>query len=84
VTVYSDADLNFSSAIPRDDMGKPVPIREIELEPDAWERFERAVDVVVKSPPQHRTKANKAKPKRAKSPSARKRKKSQKMNADAS
>lgn len=26
----------------------------IELEPDAWERFERAVDVVAKSPPQHR------------------------------
>jgi len=30
---------------------------EIELEPDAWERFERATDVVAKSPPQHRTKA---------------------------
>jgi hypothetical protein len=30
--------------------------REIELEPDAWERFERAVDVVAKSPPQHRLK----------------------------
>jgi hypothetical protein len=28
----------------------------IEFEPDAWERFERAVDVVAKSPPQHRTK----------------------------
>jgi hypothetical protein len=28
--------------------------REIELEPDAWQRFERAVDVVSKSPPQHR------------------------------
>ena len=26
-----------------------------ELEPDAWERFERAVDAVVKSGPQHRT-----------------------------
>jgi len=23
---------------------------------DAWSRFERAVDVVAKSPPQHRTK----------------------------
>jgi hypothetical protein len=32
---------------------------EIELRPDAWERFERAVDIVAKSPPQHRT----AKPK---------------------
>ena len=27
---------------------------EIELVPDAWERFERAAEVVVKSPPQHR------------------------------
>jgi hypothetical protein len=27
--------------------------REIELQPDAWERFERAVAVVAKSPPQH-------------------------------
>jgi hypothetical protein len=26
------------------------------LLPDAWERFERAVDVVAKSPPQHRMK----------------------------
>ena len=30
-----------------------------ELEPGAWERFERAVDVVAKSPPQHRTKDKK-------------------------
>jgi hypothetical protein len=30
--------------------------RGIELEPDAWQRFERAVDVVAKSPPQHRKK----------------------------
>jgi hypothetical protein len=28
-----------------------------EQHPDAWERFERAVDVVAKSPPQHRTKS---------------------------
>jgi hypothetical protein len=28
--------------------------REIELIPDAWERFERAVEVVAKTPPQHR------------------------------
>ena len=27
--------------------------KEIELEPDAWQRFERAVTVVAKSPPQH-------------------------------
>jgi hypothetical protein len=26
----------------------------IELHPDAWERFERAIDVVIKSGPQHR------------------------------
>jgi hypothetical protein len=29
--------------------------------PDAWQRFERAVDVVAKSPPQHRTKSAKKK-----------------------
>jgi hypothetical protein len=33
---------------------KPQAQKEIELEPDAWQRFERAVDVVSKSPPQHR------------------------------
>jgi hypothetical protein len=32
----------------------PLQNKEIELEPDAWRRFERAVDVVSKSPPQHR------------------------------
>jgi hypothetical protein len=42
--------------------------KEVELEPDAWQRFERAVTVVAKSPPQHR----KAKPSRAKSPRKRK------------
>jgi hypothetical protein len=26
-------------------------------DPEAWSRFERAVDVVAKSPPQHRTSA---------------------------
>jgi hypothetical protein len=30
---------------------------EIDLEPDAWRRFERAVDTVSKSGPQHRTSA---------------------------
>jgi hypothetical protein len=29
---------------------------EAELTAEAWSRFERAVDVVAKSPPQHRTK----------------------------
>jgi hypothetical protein len=32
------------------------PEREIEFEPDAWERFERAVKIVAKSPPHHRAK----------------------------
>ena len=42
-------------------MAKSVPKKAIELEPDAWERFERAVKVVAKSPPQHRvTKKKKA------------------------
>jgi hypothetical protein len=30
--------------------------KDVELHPDAWERFARAVDVVAKSPPQHRSK----------------------------
>jgi hypothetical protein len=33
--------------------------QKVELEADAWSRFERAVDVVAKSPPQHRTKQRK-------------------------
>src|SRR6266550_900332 len=36
--------------------GKKQTPQEIELEKDAWQRFERAVEVVSKSPPQHRTK----------------------------
>jgi hypothetical protein len=39
--------------------------QEVELAPDAWERFERAVSVVAKSPPQHRA-AKAQSPKRAK------------------
>jgi len=35
-------------------MGKPDSKREVEQYADAWSRFERAVDVVAKSPPQHR------------------------------
>ena len=31
--------------------------KEIEVHPDAWERFERAVDVVMKSPPKHQSAA---------------------------
>jgi hypothetical protein len=37
------------------------PKKEIDLVPDAWERFERAVDVVAKSSPQHRSKPKDAK-----------------------
>jgi hypothetical protein len=44
---------------------------EIEFHPDAWERFERAAGVVVKTPPQHRVKA---KLKKAVSPKPRSRK----------
>ena len=48
----------------------PQDKKELELEPDAWQRFERAIDVVAKSPPQHRvakkkkTAAQKTKPKK--------------------
>jgi hypothetical protein len=42
--------------------------KEIELHPDAWQRFERATEVVAKSPPQHRVAkkkvAKKTKPKK--------------------
>jgi hypothetical protein len=38
-------------------MAKSVS-KDIELHPEGWQRFERAVDVVAKSPPQHRTKPN--------------------------
>jgi hypothetical protein len=44
-------------------MDDPKKKHDVEFAPDAWQRFERAVDVVAKSPPQHRTKP---KPKRAK------------------
>lgn len=37
-------------------MTKNHKLKPIEFERDAWTRFERAVDVVAKSPPQHRTK----------------------------
>jgi hypothetical protein len=50
-------------------MTKPTPKDEIEL--DAWGRFERAVDVVAKSPPQHR----KGIAKKKKSPDAKRQKK---------
>jgi hypothetical protein len=40
-------------------MATPKKEKEPQLEPDAWERFERAVDIVAKSPPQHKTKQSK-------------------------
>lgn len=40
------------------------PKEEPELHGDAWNRFERAVDVVAKSPPQHRVAKPIKKPKR--------------------
>jgi hypothetical protein len=46
-----------------------LPSKEVELHPDAWARFERAIDVVAKSPPQHRAKS---KGKRRKNPAKQK------------
>jgi hypothetical protein len=44
-----------------------APEKEIEFHPDAMQRFERAVAVVSKSPPQHRVaKKKKAAKKKAK------------------
>jgi hypothetical protein len=42
-------------------MAKSDQKKEPELHPDAWSRFERAVDVVAKSPPQHRPSRQKRK-----------------------
>jgi len=33
---------------------RPVPDKEVELRPDGWQQFERAVDAAVKSGPKHR------------------------------
>ena len=49
-------------------MAKSDPKKVPELHPDAWARFERAVDVVAKSPPQHRTKAKKSPKRKKKAP----------------
>jgi hypothetical protein len=35
-------------------MSKSKSSKAIELYPDAWERFERAIGAVAKAPPQHR------------------------------
>lgn len=41
----------------------------LEIVPDAWARFERAVDTVIKSGPQHRTANRQAKVAREPKPS---------------
>ena len=46
-------------------MAKSPKSSDIELHHDGWQRFERAMAVVVKSPPQHRTKS-KVKPRKSK------------------
>jgi hypothetical protein len=46
-------------------MAKSDPKKEIELHPDAWARFERAAEVVAKSPPQHRVAKKKKTAKKA-------------------
>jgi hypothetical protein len=52
-------------------MAKKLEPKEVELVPDAWARFERAVDVVAKSPPQHRTKADVGRKRKKKFPAKR-------------
>jgi hypothetical protein len=47
-------------------MGKTDQKEEVGKFSDAWDRFERAVDVVAKSPPQHRTKGEKSPKKKQK------------------
>jgi hypothetical protein len=47
-------------------MTKIPPIKEVELHPDAWARFERATSAVAKAPPQHRVAKKKKSPKKAK------------------
>jgi len=39
----------------------PEEKAKIELEPDAWQRFERAVDAAIKSGPKHRVAKKKKK-----------------------
>jgi hypothetical protein len=47
---------------------KPKPA-EVELHPDAWQRFERAAEVVAKTPPQHRVAKPKTKKAKSRQPS---------------
>lgn len=48
---------NMRTMKPKSKIQKP---NEIEVYPDAWERFEKAVDTVMRSPPQSKTKTAKA------------------------
>jgi hypothetical protein len=57
--------------------GMAPPKKKIELHSNAWARFERAIGVVAKSPPQHRQ----AKPKKAKESRPSKTKKRRKTKA---
>jgi len=50
------------------DMKKSEPAKATKLHPNAWARFERAVDVVAKSAPQPRSKTDHAKSARSKKP----------------
>jgi hypothetical protein len=43
---------------------KTEPLSDIEVVPDAWERFERFATGLAKSPPQHREAKSKASAKR--------------------
>jgi hypothetical protein len=52
------------------DMSKKPQLKEGELSPDAWARFEKFIRDVAKAGPQHRT--PKAKSKRTKSPKRKK------------
>jgi hypothetical protein len=47
-------------------MTKKPDAKEVELHPDAWQRFERAAGVVAKSPPQHRLPKKRPAPKKKK------------------
>jgi hypothetical protein len=57
---------NFSKAGRKEgSMSKPPKGENGDASADNWSAFERAVDVVVKAPPQHRTKTAPPKPKKA-------------------
>jgi hypothetical protein len=45
-------------------MARLPSIKGIELQPDGWQQFERAVDAAVKSGPKHRSALKRPKPQR--------------------